>query len=174
MTSRQHPLWLGKKMDIQIRHADDRDGQLISGFTRAALQAMESAGGDPINHDTIFWQQYAENIVASIRHDARLDLLAQTDRRAVGFLAGEIVQPHEVFIGQKIFHIRILYVVPEARRRGIATALVRDALKWALDRGCPEADLNVLFDNEKARQLYKKLGFDVFQYQLRTQLPADD
>ena len=161
-------------MDIQIRNADDRDGRLISSFTRAALQDMQSAGGDPINNDTIFWEQYAENIVASIRHDARLYLLAQTDGRAVGFLAGEIIKPHEVFIRRKIFHIRILYVVPEARRRGIATALLQKALAWGWNQRCPEADLNVLSNNKKARQLYKKLGFDVFQYQLRTQLPADD
>ena len=65
-----------------------------------------------------------------------------------------------------------LYVKPEFRRRGIATALVQDALEWALDRGCREADLNVLFNNEKARHLYQKLGFSVFQYQLRIKLSA--
>ena len=160
-------------MGMQIRHADDGDAQRITGFTRAALQDMESAGGDKINHDKIFWKMYAENIVASIRQGARLYLLAQTDPGIVGFLEGKIVTPHAVFIHQKIFHISIVYVIPESSRRGIATALVQEALEWAWDQGCREADLNVLFANEKARQLYKKLGFTVFQYQLRIKLPAN-
>ena len=145
-------------MDIQIRHADDRDGQLIT-------------GGDHINRVKIFWQQYAENIAEFIGRDARLYLLAQTDRSIVGFLEGKIVKPPEVFIHQEIFDIRIIYVIPEARRQGIATALLREALAWAGDQGCREADLNVLFTNEKARHLYKKLGFYVFQHQLRIKLP---
>jgi len=99
-------------------------------------------------------------------------LLAQTDHRIAAFLEGNIVRPYEVFTRQKIFHISIVYVIPEARRQGIATALVREALAWAGDQGCREADLNVLFTNEKARHLYKKLGFNVFQYQLRIKLPA--
>lgn len=160
-------------MGIRIRHADDRDAQLITGFTRAALQDMESAGGDKINHEKIFWKKYAENIVESIRQGARLYLLAQIDPGIVGFLEGKLVKPQAVFIHQKIFHISIVYVIPESRRRGIATALVQKALAWAWDRGCREADLNVLFTNEKARQLYKKLGFTVFQYQLRTKLPVN-
>jgi ribosomal protein S18 acetylase RimI-like enzyme len=159
-------------MDIQIRQADDRDGQLITGFTRAALQDMESAGGGQINHDKGFWKMYTENIVESIRQSTRLYLLAQTDPSIVGFLEGNIAKPQELFTGQKIFHISIVYVTPESRRRGIATALVRKALALAWDEGCREADLNVLLNNEKARHLYKKLGFYVFQYQLRIKLPA--
>jgi ribosomal protein S18 acetylase RimI-like enzyme len=82
-------------------------------------------------------------------------------------LEGNIARPYEVFARQKIFHISNVYVIPEARRRGIATALVQEALAWARDQECRETDLNVLCTNEKARQLYKKLGFNVFQYQLR-------
>jgi ribosomal protein S18 acetylase RimI-like enzyme len=172
LQSRQDEVCLEIIMELRIRHADDHDGQLITDFTQAALQDMESAGGDQINHDKIFWKMYAENIVESIRQGARLYLLAQTDHRIVGFLEGKIVKPHEVFIHQEIFHISIVYVIPESRRQGIATALVQEALEWAWDQGCREADLNVLFTNEKARQLYKKLGFNVFQYQLRNRLPA--
>jgi len=159
-------------MGIRIRHADDRDGQCITGFIRAALRDMASVGGYEVRRDDGFWLNYAENIVEFIRQGARLYLLAQTDHRIAAFLEGNIVRPYEVFTRQKIFHISIVYVIPEARRQGIATALVREALAWAGDQGCREADLNVLFTNEKARHLYKKLGFNVFQYQLRIKLPA--
>ena len=74
---------------------------------------------------------------------------------------------------KKCFHISVVYVISEFRQQGIATALVQEALRLACDQGCQEADLNVLFNNEKARHLYKKLGFNVFQYQLRIKLPAN-
>ena len=159
-------------MDIQIRHAEDRDGALITGFTRAALQDMESVGGHETRQDEGFWLTQAEKIIESIGKNDRLYLLAQSGRRIVGLLEGKIVKPQEVFIRRKVFHIAILYVIPESRRRGIAAVLVQKALEWARDQGCREADLNVLFANEKARHLYNKLGFSVFQYQLRIKLPA--
>jgi ribosomal protein S18 acetylase RimI-like enzyme len=160
-------------MGIQIRHADDRDAQLISGFTRATLRELESNGGDLSNHDKAFWKKYAENIVGLIRKDDRLYLLAQTENSIVGFLEGNIFELPEVFAYKKRFHIRVVYVISESRKQGIASALAQEALRWACDRGCQEADLNVLFNNEKARNLYKKLGFNVFQYQLRIKLPAN-
>ena len=161
-------------MGIQIRHADDRDAHLIKGFTRATLQEMESTGGNRSNRDSIFWKMYAENIVRLIRKDDRLYLLAQTENSTVGFLEGKIFELPEVFAYKKCFHISIVYVISESRKQGIATALVQDALRWACDRGCQEADLNVLFNNEKARLLYKKLGFNEFQYQLKIKLPANE
>ena len=160
-------------MGIQIRHADDRDAQLITGFTRATLQEMESTGGDRGNRDKTFWKMYAENIVGFIRKNDRLYLLAQTESSIVGFLEGKIFELPEVFAYKKCFHIGVVYVISESRKQGIATALVQEALRWACDRGCQEADLNVLFNNEKARLLYKKLGFNVFQYQLRIKLSAN-
>ena len=160
-------------MGIKIRHADDRDVQLITGFTQATLQEMESAGGDQSNHDKTFWKMYAENIIRFIRKDDRLYLLAQTESSIVGFLEGKMFELPEVFAYKKCFHISVVYVISESRQQGIATALVQEALRWACDQGCQEADLNVLFNNEKARHLYKKLGFNVFQYQLRIKLPAN-
>ena len=78
-----------------------------------------------------------------------------------------------MFVPLKRFHISVVYVVPKARRRGIATALVHEALRWAARQTCREADLNVLSDNDKARGLYKKIGFEVFQYKLRMKLPMN-
>ncbi|CAB1058952.1 hypothetical protein D1BOALGB6SA_3710 [Olavius sp. associated proteobacterium Delta 1] len=157
-------------MGIQIRHAEDRDGHFITGLIRATLQDMESVGGHEVNQNEDFWRKYAEKIVESIRKGDRIYLLAQTDRSIVGFLEGKIVKLQEVFAHRKIFHISIVYVIPQTRRRGIAASLAEEALQWASGQGCHEADLNVLFNNDKAIGLYKKLGFNVFRYQLKKKL----
>jgi len=44
-------------MAIQIRHADDHDGNTILNFIQATLQEMESVGGHEVNHDGKFWQR---------------------------------------------------------------------------------------------------------------------
>jgi ribosomal protein S18 acetylase RimI-like enzyme len=161
-------------MDLRIRHADDRDCQSIVSFVQATLQDMESVGGHEVNYDEIFWQRYGEKIIEFIRQDERLYLLAQTGSSVLGFLEGKITKLHEVFAHKKSFHIGAVYVNPESRQRGIATSLVQEALRWASEQGCQEADLNVLFNNAKAKGLYKKLGFKVFQYELRMKLPTDE
>ncbi len=50
-------------------------------------------------------------------------------------------------------------VVPHARRRGIARALVADLLAEARRRGADEAFLEVRVDNPAARTLYATEGF---------------
>ena len=52
-----------------------------------------------------------------------------------------------------------VYVVPEARRRGVAEALVRAAARILRDDGRPYLVLGVDTPNEAARALYAKLRF---------------
>jgi ribosomal protein S18 acetylase RimI-like enzyme len=158
-------------MEMRIRHADDRDWQTIAGLLRETLQDMASAGGHDVNHDEVTWQRYGKRIAEFIPKEDRLYLLAQTGSSVVGLLAGKITKLHEVLAQQKSFHISAIYVSPKSRRLGIGTALVKQALQWALEQGCQEADLNVLFNNDNAQGLYKKIGFKVFRYELRMKLP---
>jgi ribosomal-protein-alanine N-acetyltransferase len=50
-------------------------------------------------------------------------------------------------------------VVPEARRRGIATDLLAALLTEARDRGADEVFLEVRIDNDAARRFYEREGF---------------
>jgi len=56
-------------------------------------------------------------------------------------------------------HIMNLAVCPEARRRGLGTALVRHALTVAAAQGARTALLEVRASNTAALALYRKLGF---------------
>jgi ribosomal-protein-alanine N-acetyltransferase len=55
--------------------------------------------------------------------------------------------------------ILTLGVVPGARRRGVARALLAAALPAACDLGAEEVFLEVAVDNEAAIALYAALGF---------------
>ena len=161
-----------RTMNTRIRHADVRDRQSIVRCVRATLQDMESVGGHEVNPDESFWQRYGEQIIESIGKRDRLYLLAEGGSDVVGYLEGKINKLHEVFSQKKDFHISAVYVIPEYRQRKIATLLVKEAFRWAFEQGCQEADLSVLFNNDKAIGLYKKFDFKVFRYELRMKIPT--
>ncbi len=52
-----------------------------------------------------------------------------------------------------------LYVVPEARGRGIARALMHEVARILRDQGRTHVVLSVDTPNDKARTLYRQLGF---------------
>jgi RimJ/RimL family protein N-acetyltransferase len=52
-----------------------------------------------------------------------------------------------------------LMVSADARRRGIGSALMEEAIKWARDVGVVKLELTVFPHNEPAIALYRKLGF---------------
>jgi RimJ/RimL family protein N-acetyltransferase len=52
-----------------------------------------------------------------------------------------------------------LMVAAESRRRGIGSALIEEAVKWARGAGIVKLELTVFPHNEPAIALYRKLGF---------------
>ena len=61
--------------------------------------------------------------------------------------------------GDRIAHIFLLYVAPEHRRRGIATALIGLVETWAIDKGLGAINLQVFQANSSALNLYNQLGY---------------
>jgi ribosomal protein S18 acetylase RimI-like enzyme len=56
-------------------------------------------------------------------------------------------------------YILLLYVAPDHRRRGIATALLTVAHQWAQQQGHRQITLQVFSDNQAAQALYTTLGY---------------
>ena len=82
--------------------------------------------------------------------------------------------------------LRLLAVLPEARRRGIGEALLRESLQRARAWGAPALILDTGPWNERSQRLYRRLGFErlpdretkpasrggylaVYRYDLRTE-----
>ena len=62
-----------------------------------------------------------------------------------------------------VAYLEGIFVVPNARRRGIATALVAEAEKWARSRGCREFASDALLHDEASHAMHKALGFQETQ-----------
>jgi ribosomal protein S18 acetylase RimI-like enzyme len=65
----------------------------------------------------------------------------------------------DYFTGERHAHIEILAVRPEMERRGIARKLMEGAEEWARSRGYGQITLNVFAQNEGARRVYDRLGY---------------
>jgi ribosomal protein S18 acetylase RimI-like enzyme len=66
---------------------------------------------------------------------------------------------HSLWTATEDCWLEDLFVRTEARRRGIARALVQRALERARERGCRRVELDTNEDNHGAISLYESIGF---------------
>ena len=78
--------------------------------------------------------------------------LAEVDGRAAGFAIGYFRSPRAAELAD-------LYVRREARRRSVATALVREFVAAAKERGAAVVTVTVGVNNAPARAFYDRTGF---------------
>ena len=83
--------------------------------------------------------------------DTAFGTLRDSDGAVLGQVRATVVDDH--------VHISMLEVVPAARRRGHATALLTAAGAWGRERGARWAVLQVALQNDGARALYDRLGY---------------
>jgi ribosomal protein S18 acetylase RimI-like enzyme len=63
-----------------------------------------------------------------------------------------------------------LFVNTNYRRRGIAKSLIQEAIKISKENNALFLDINVMYNNEIAKSLYKSLNFNEFKLSLRNEL----
>ena len=87
--------------------------------------------------------------------DGHLLVVAVDGDRTVGQVAG-IIQ-HLAHKAPEL-HLENVGVAESHRRRGIAAAMVAEALAWGRELGCDEAWVATEVDNDAANELYRSLG----------------
>ena len=82
------------------------------------------------------------------------------DGRPLGF--AEVSLRHDDVVGTStspVAFLETVYVVPVARRHGLAQALVAQARAWGRARGCTEFASDALLDNAASHAMHRALGF---------------
>jgi ribosomal protein S18 acetylase RimI-like enzyme len=72
-----------------------------------------------------------------------------------------IASRHRLAHVRRRVYVHSLFVVPSARRLGLARRLTRLALDWGRGRGATQARLEMAAPNRSARRLYESVGFRV-------------
>jgi ribosomal protein S18 acetylase RimI-like enzyme len=104
-------------------------------------------------------------VMASADHDL---VVAEVNGAVVG-VAHLMVYP-DLTEGALAGELLGLIVREDMRRQGIATALMREILRLARERGVAEFHINTEPDNEAAKALYASLGAEVVGVQMEIEL----
>jgi ribosomal protein S18 acetylase RimI-like enzyme len=91
-----------------------------------------------------------------------LAFLSEADGEVLGFVLGK-VRP-------SLGRVTDLYVVPAARRRGIAAALVSDLLDAFREHGVEHVAIDAMAENDDARAVYRRWGFQELRIDLAAPL----
>ncbi len=59
-----------------------------------------------------------------------------------------------------VAYLEGIYVVPEARRRGVAKSLVSSIAEWAVVAGCQEMASDAALENVASQAAHKAMGFE--------------
>lgn len=129
-----------------------RDEQVRHAHNAAFTQHYGSSERDRASWEAMFTGRQA------FRPD--LSILAVEDGDVLGYALAYVVEADTVASGHTDVYYGQIGVVPRARGRGLAKAVVVAALRAAADAGCSAASLEVDSDNvTQALGLYEALGF---------------
>ena len=67
-------------------------------------------------------------------------------------------ETYSTFRATPTLYLEDIFVLPEYRRRGIGSALLRHCIQLAHDRGCARMEWTCLDWNQKAQQVYERIG----------------
>ena len=136
-------------MALTLRFANPEDVptiySLIQSLSEYEKLAHEMVGTEADLHKGLFESpSYAEVLIAEV------------DGEAAGMAL--YFYNFSTFLMKPGIHLEDLFVLPDYRRQGIATALLQYLASHALSQGCGRLEWSVLDWNESAIAFYKRIG----------------
>lgn len=138
--------------DIRIESARPGDVPRLLALIRALAEYEKLShlvvGTEAQLHDELFG---ARPVIESV--------LAWEAEQALGFAL--YFHNFSTFLARRGLYLEDLFVVPEARGRGIGKALIRHGARLAVERGCGRYEWSVLDWNRPAIDFYRSIGAEV-------------
>ncbi len=142
---------------MKIRAAAPADEAFI-------LRLTEQLGAFSVPH----WRSAAE--IAAADHIILLDALHEPEPATSLLIAeAEAGKPlgyvfsstrEDYFTHERHAHVEVLVVEPAAQGQGVGRRLMDAAEEWARNRGYRRVTLNVFAQNDRARQMYERFGYE--------------
>jgi len=169
---------------MNIRYATRKDISRLSDLFQQEIENQKSSAGYYELVADFNWPQYVEDRLNS---RSGCILVAETNNVIVGFIYSKIVEyPPQNKSKSILSCIRLkseknaslpiksmcwgiiddYYVVPEFRRQGAATLLVKSAILWFKEKKISRIELSINNGNVESDALTRKLGFDTFRRSL--------
>ena len=142
-------------MNLRVREADFGDERDAKGI----VAVLDSYAGAPVGGGQPLSPEVRQRLIPKLReHPTSLVLLAFVDDEPVGIAV--CFFGLSTFRAAPLLNIHDLAVLPQYHGRGVGRALLTAAEDHARRKGCCKLTLEVLDDNTRARELYRRFGFD--------------
>jgi GNAT superfamily N-acetyltransferase len=134
---------------IELRWAGQADAALLLQFIRALAEYEREPNAVEVDEATLRQQLSAADPPFRC-------LIAELDAAPAGFAL--FFRTYSTWLGKPGIWLEDLFVLPEARRHGIATALLQRLAAIAEERGCGRLEWSVLEWNRLAIDFYENIG----------------
>jgi ribosomal-protein-alanine N-acetyltransferase len=104
---------------------------------------------------------YPESPWSAAQFREELFGVPKTRKYLVALSENEIVGYAGIALAGDVADIHTLTVLPEFRRKGIATHMLKELEAWALEKGVANFMLEMREGNAEAQPLYEKYGYSV-------------
>jgi GNAT superfamily N-acetyltransferase len=141
-------------MSVSIRAARQSDVAILHGLIRGLaeyekLAALVVGTAQDLRRELFSERPVIEAVIAWVDECAG-------GESALGFAL--YFHNYSTFLARRGLYLEDLFVVPEARGRGIGKALIRHCARVAAERGCGRFEWAVLDWNQPAIEFYQSIG----------------
>jgi GNAT superfamily N-acetyltransferase len=144
---------------VNVRRATEDDQKTLQELWQEFEQEIPASP-----EDVETWDDEWQDVEADIKGRGVV-LLAEDDDGVAGGLRAKT-------IGANVWHVVFTYVRPRARRQGVLTALMREAMAEGKTRGSTRVTLDVVAANEGAVAAWRKLGFEPSKHTLAASIDS--
>lgn len=141
---------------IKVRRAEEEDAAAFLDLCKNLDRESNNMLLEP-EERTLTVDEQRERIKAGLK-DEYSTLLLAVDQQ--GMLAGYLAIKASRLKRIKHRADIVIGVLKSYRRQGVGTNLFHEAEQWAHSLGIKRMELTVRFDNEAAKGLYRKVGFE--------------
>ena len=128
---------------------------------RAIFDLLNSYAQDPMGGREALPESTRRDLVPELRRRPWVvTLLALSGDRPVGLMIA--MEGFSTFAAKPLMNIHDVAVLPGFRGKGIGSSLFREIEAMATKRGCCKLTLEVLENNDRAKGLYGRLGFQPY------------
>jgi GNAT superfamily N-acetyltransferase len=137
---------------MKIRRARPEVGPAYLDLVQALADFEKLPGPDPAARDRLLADAFAEAPPYEL-------WVAEDGGRVVAYAV--TFPTYSTFLARPSLWLEDLFVHPDARRRGIATAMLDHLHQVAVERGCGRFEWNVLDWNVDAQRFYEGMGAQI-------------
>ena len=121
-------------------------------------------------NDNINTDNKIEHYYEKVLNDNNKLFIAVDNDNILGYIFMKITDPNKNAEIYKEAIIDALYVEEEYRNKGVATYLIEKTIEYSKNKDAKKISINVIYNNEIAKKLYYKLGFEDFSIKLKQEL----